>query len=376
VGRIFEECGAVMLPYLIIWTASICAYKFAIKSTTGFVRVGFLLFCILLPSFLAGFRDESMGLDWNGYGIQVWNLALTVDSFSSFLLYNSEMELGYKLLNYVVASFSTDCHVFFFVHQLLLVSLAVFISYQYKDDGFSEIILIFYYLYLYNTSFTMLRQSVALMFFFCSVCLWDKGKIHKSIILSVLANLSHNSALFSILYFPFLKLKTFLQKKKATITIVMVVASFFAVAAFSSILSTIIEMNIFSEHYTAYIDQIGEVKSHKIEIVFLLSVIASLFVFTTKKNRNEPIFTQIYFLVLIALLFQFFGNITDVAFRVAHYFVIPVSIFLPKISTNRWEVQKVCQSFFVLLFTRFICLILFDRGAENTIPYMSKLLGI
>ena len=364
-----------MLPYLITWIFSICAYKFAIKSTTGYVRVGFLLLCILLPSLLAGVRDDTLGYDWMGYGVPIWESALTTDSLASFLQYYENAEFGYKLLNYIVAMFSTDCHTFFFVHQLILVSLAVYISYQYKDNGFSEIILLFYFLYIYNTSFNILRQAIALMFFFCAVCLWDKGKIHKSVFLSVLANLSHNSALFSILYFPFLKLKLFLQKNRIKTTIVMVGVSFFVITAFSSMLKGLIEMNVFSEHYVPYIDQIGEVKSHKIEIVFLLSVIVSLFVFTTQENRNEPTFTQIYFLALISLLFQFFGNITDVAFRVAHYFVIPITILLPRISKNPCEVQRVCQAFLFLLLFRFIYSI-YVNGAENTVPYTSKILGL
>ena len=364
-----------MLPYLITWTASICAYTFAIKSTTGFVRIMCLLLCVLLPSLLAGFRDDSLGYDWNGYGISVWNAALSAQSFASFLQDNEEIELGYKFLNYIAFLVSSDCHIFFFIHQLLLASLAVFVCYQYKDKGLSEIILFFYFLYIYNTSFNILRQSVAMMFFLTAVCLWDRNRISKSIYFSILANLSHNSALFSILYFPFLKFKSILQVNRKKITIVTLVASFFAVTAFSTLLTTLIEINVFSEHYIPYIDQIGEVKSHKIDIVFLLSTIVSLFVFTAQENRNEPTFTQIYFLVLIALLFQFFGNITDVAFRVAHYFVIPVPIFLPRISKNLYEVKRVCQAFLFLLLFRLIYII-FISGAENTVPYASKILGL
>jgi len=366
-----------MLPYLIIFGISIYAYKCAIRPVSLNVRFFCIFICILLPSLLAGIRDESLGIDWPlGYGRIIWDSAVCSQNFFDLRASFVNAEFFYVFFNYLIAHVFSDCHFFFFFHQLLLITIATFIAFRYRKYGFSEIILLFYFLYIYNTSFNILRQSIAMMFFFGAVSLWGNNKKKGSMLCSFFAVISHTSAIFSILYFPFLKMKFFLEEKRKLVTMVLIVISFFVVATFSSILRSFIDMGIFSDHYDAYVNQIGEVKSHKIEIVFLLSVIGSLFVFTSQENRNEPIFTQIYFLALIALLFQFFGNITDVAFRVAHYFVIPIAIFLPRISLNRLESQKVCQAFLFLLFLRFCYNVCFVNGAENTVPYTSYILGI
>jgi hypothetical protein len=80
-------------------------------------------------------------------------------------------------------------------------------------------------------------------------------------------------------------------------------------------------------------------------------------------------------LATTAIFFNLFGNITDVAFRVAYYFVLPIAILIPRVSSKNSENQKSCILFSVLLAIRLLYFAITNR-AENTVPYVSAILGI
>ena len=145
-------------------------------------------------------------------------------------------------------------------------------------------------------------------------------------------------------------------------------------SVYSNALRNLIDLNIVSGHYTGYIDQSGLVSIHKTDIAFLIGVM--LFVMIGPiKERNKETCAQIMVLALVAFFLNLLGNVTDIAFRVAYYFVIPISILISRVSSRNEENQKACILFSVLLALRLIYFA-YSNGAENTIPYSSVILGI
>ena len=362
-----------MLPYLITFSLSLVAYRFATKPLKRRLRILCLVLCILPPTFLAGLRDAQLGRDWFGYGIDIWNLATHDHNLGQVLSQYPAIEPGYKLLNYAVGLISSDCHFFFFFHQLILVSIAVLVAYRNRKYQCSEIILFFYFFYMYNTSMTIIRQSIALMFVLLAYSLWDFQYKKKSIILIGVAGLFHVSSVFASFIYVLSICKKFLQKHQLIILITVIFATYSIVGSFTFILTKLIDMNIFSWHYIGYADQAGEVSIHKTDLVFQIgTALLTLYPF---KAKNKEISSQIFYLSLVAISLNMFGNITDIAFRVAHYFVLPIAILLPRISFATKEKIKACFFFAILLIAR-LAYFAYADGAENTVPYTSAILGI
>ncbi|WP_163438651.1 EpsG family protein [Fibrobacter succinogenes] len=368
-----------MLPYLITFSASFFLYKCALKPVSKKLRFACLLLCALIPSFFAGLRDETLGWDWAGYGVTIWNLATHTDSFSRLLSFFPAIESGYKLINYVVAAISHDCHVFFFFHQLILISIAIAIAYMNREYRNSEIILLFYFFYLYNPSFTMLRQAVAMMISFLAFAVWVRQYNKCSYVLSAVAGLFHFSAIFAFFAYILLKFKHFLTKYMVFVLLISV-AVFVAYhtiltgQVYSQLMTKLIASNIISGHYGGYIDQSGTVSIHKTDVLFQIGIILVTFSFP-KKNRNKEVCALIVYLALTAIVLNMFGNVTDVAFRIAYYFIPPIAILIPRVSIKNRDNQKVCIMFFCLLAIRLFYFAA-TNGAENTVPYRSSILGM
>ena len=363
-----------MFPYLITFSLSLIAYWFATKPLKKNLRVICLLLVILPPSLLAGFRDASLGIDWRGYGIDVWNFATHAGSVGYALDQFPSIEPGYKLLNYAVGLVSSDYHVFFFVHQLILVSVAVAVAYKKRMYGHSEIILVFYFFYIFNTSINIIRQSFALIICLLMFSLWDSQLRKRSFACLGLAGLFHVSAVFASFTFFLSICKKIPRKKIMVIATLVFIAVYKAVDSFTYILTKLIQLNVFSWHYIGYADQIGSVYIHKTEVVFQIGIILLTYLFPLK-NKNERTCAQIFFFALTAIALNMFGNITDIAFRVAHYFILPIAILMPRISYSSRENQKACLFFSLLLLVRFFYFA-YSNGLENTVPYKSALLGI
>jgi len=363
-----------MLPYLITFSLSILSYKFALKPLTKGLRFLCFLTCVLPPAILAGLRDDVLGRDWYGYGVVIWSLANHVENFGQLMSLYPAIEPGYKVFNYAISFISSDCHVFFFFHQLLLVSIAFFVAYRYRNNRFSEVIMLFYFLYVFNTSMTIIRQSIALMLCMLAYALWDSRNRIGAYVFTGLAGVCHVSAVFSIAVFVLTMCKKILQKHQILIMIAVIVMTYYMVDSFSVILTKLIDMNIFSWHYIGYADQVGDVAIHKTDVAFQIAIIIMTVCYPSKKKDAE-VCSRIFFLALSAIVLNMFGNITDIAFRVAHYFVIPIAILVPRISTISKDNRRICLIFLLLLTVRFLYFA-YSNGAENTVPYASKLLGI
>ena len=333
-----------------------------------------LFFAILPPAILAGVRDASLGRDWFGYGIDIWNLATNASSLAPVLGQYPAIEPGYKILNYIVGLFSSDCHAFFFIHQLILVTIAVAVAYKKREHHHSEFILLFYFLYMFNTSMTIIRQSIALMLCLLAYSLWDSQFRKKSYACLGFAVFFHVSAVFAFFMYVLSKCKNFLQKHQILILILVLFVTYNTVNSFTFILTKLIDLNIFSWHYIGYADQVGDVSIHKTDMAFQFAVLLLAW-FLPSKIKNKEVSTQIFFLSLTAISLNMFGNITDIAFRVAHYFILPIAVLMPRIAKTPKSNRIACLIFAFLLLVRFLYFAHAD-GLENTVPYKSAILGI
>ncbi|MDY6388248.1 MAG: EpsG family protein [Fibrobacter sp.] len=338
------------------------------------LSVFLLSLSVLIPASFAGLRDLSCGYDIMGYGIRVWNLATKSESFGNFQLYLSNIEFVYAFLNYVVSRFSNDIHWFLFVHECIVMSLIVCAAFQCRKRFNSEYVFIYMCFYLYCMSFSMLRQSIAVGFVLLAATWIFDNQLRKSSFPISLACLSHNSSFFAILLYPFRIVVNKLYNKKLFLIMMMVIIGFIGFTFYAVILRWLMSVGLYSNHYEAYIGQVG-FKTHKIDLALILGIIASLFLFVKKKNRVEPFFSYALCLLVIAFILNLYGSIVEIAVRVAHYFMVSLVVVLPLSARQGGSRQKLELATLFLLIIQFTYLASLN-GIESAIPYKSPLLGI
>lgn len=363
-----------MTIYLITFALSIFFYTFAIRIEQRWARAFFLSLSILIPAAVAGMRDLTVGKDLSGYGIKIWNYAICSETFNSLQSNIHDIELIYLALNYVVSRFTKDIHWFLFIHESVIMTLIVYTALRCRNKFNSEFVLIFMLFYLYCISFSMLRQSIAVVLVLLASSWIFDSQIKKSIIPTCLGCLSHNSAFFSVFLYPFkYVVEKFFDKKKHLI-LLMALFGFIGFTFYTAIMQWLMSIGLYSDHYEAYVGQVG-FKTHKIDIALILGLITSLYAFVKKEERNEPFFTYSLCLLVISFILNLFGSIVEIAVRVAHYFMIVLAVVLPQSANyglGRFRLE--CTSI-VLLVLQFFYLAI-TTGFDWVVPYKSSLLGL
>ena len=156
--------------YLLVFFSSGCLIWLSehVKGSNRIAKNVIILVAIIIPSLLAALRDPSIGTDVRVYGLSVFKASVNADRFSD-LQYLSDwhgIEVGYRMLNYIVSRVSEHIEVFLFVLQFLILILVIN-SYVYiKDKLNSNFSISFaavcFYLLFYNENLNLLRQSLAM----------------------------------------------------------------------------------------------------------------------------------------------------------------------------------------------------------------------
>lgn len=358
-----------MLFYLFIFLISLSFYYIGIKSI-NVARFIFLLFCVLIPTIVAALRDETLGRDMTLYVIPFWNLASSCNTFIEYKEVLPDTEILYLLLNYVISRLTSDIHYYMFVHQGILMLIVVLTALKLRHIVPSIFVLFFYFLYFYNTSYSMARQSLAIICFLYG-CTFLLEKKHIIFYLFLFVSIAfHSSAVFGILLPLLFNLSDRIKNKfvlYSFITICVVMIS----VSFQVLLPRLISLGLLSSKYTNYIGQEG-FNSHKIDLLFLASLILIVIYFVKDKIRSVRIYNISILLIYVSFCLTLLGGIVETANRVAYYFIIPLCFMLPLTTNSKMAQKKIIIVSSGLLLFRFLYLA-FTVNISDTIPYVSKI---
>lgn len=358
-----------MLFYFFIFLISLGFYYIGIKSI-NIVRFVFLLFCALIPTIVAALRDETLGRDMTLYVIPFWELASSCNSFTGYQEVLPDTEISYLLLNYSISRFTSDIHYYMFAHQGILMLFIILTSFKFRRIAPSIFIIVFYFLYLYNTTYSMARQSLAIIcFLYGSTFLLEKKYIIFFLFLFISISF-HNSAVFGILLPLLLNLSDRFKNKfvlYSFITICVVIISI----SFQVLLPKLISIGLLSSKYTNYIGQEG-FNSHKIDLLFLVSLIFIVKFLVKDKIKNVRIYNLTILLTYVSFCLTSLGGIVETANRAAYYFIIPLCFMLPLTTNSKMTQKKIITLSTGLLLIRFVYLAL-TVNISDTIPYVSKI---
>lgn len=358
-----------MLIYIITFLISLFLVYKAQLSKSIVLSLLFLLFGAAIPSFVAGVRDTSIGVDINVYAIPCYDLAMAQD-FSDFSTLSIRWGVVFPLmiyLGYIMGSLSWGLG---FVEFFICINVLIALYIQRRKMSMAVGYFLFLFLF-YNMSLNLMRQSMALSCCVLAFSLMINAKYKISLIPLYLAFLSHSSVvMFSLLLMEFYFL-VINKKKKGVYKTVFYIGLPLVVILYQKIMNLAIQWGVLTDHYEAY----SEGGKTYFSYTNTLSQLCFLILMLLLANKNR-MFKDLKPFSLVAiyssLVLTTLSTINVWAFRAALYFEIIYLIIFPlaiKTTSNRLLVKSFYV--FVVLFWFYDSII---NGVNGTYPYTSEVL--
>ena len=242
--------GESTLLYLFVFLLSCfftyCAEKkFKLHSDRKAVVLS--LIAVLIPSILAGVRDDTVGKDVLQYAVRTFNYAEMSTSFTQMQELSKE-PVGYVILAYITSRLFNDTGYFLFASQLMVIGPVYYALYKNRKRFPMWLGMCTYLFVFYNNSFNIMKQSVSAAFIVLCYCFIKEKKLIKAAICFVIAISFHFSAVFGLL---FILLSSFVKNKTDTTSKIIMATVFFLIIMNLEGLSTfLIENSFLPEKYT------------------------------------------------------------------------------------------------------------------------------
>lgn len=363
-----------MTIYLLTFAFSILFFRFAERLKQRGFSWFFYAIAAIIPSLLAGFRDETVGIDVLNYVSPYWNYAQHASSFSSFLL-DVNTEKGYALFNFVLAKFFVDIHYLLFFHQLLIMVFVLLIAHKYKDRFEPSFVLVFYFLFFYLNTYCAMRQAVCnILVLYASTFLFEKNKMKWFVLWALVGFSFHNSGIFAFVLPALVYITKKYETKMLLVYVGTIVGTVFLVEFFQTILGSLMGVGVLSTKYETYLNQTG-FSTHKINL--LVEVFMFLIVKTSIRKLDQNVyFSRILILfLLLSFCLEMMGGIVETASRVVTYFFLIIMFVMPLSIENKRKQNLMMVAYSLALLGRFVYFCVMT-DANKTLPYTSKILGI
>lgn len=342
-----------------------------------------LVISILTLCLLAGLRDVSVGTDVNIYVKPLFESAINADSLQSYISDNNEYtENIYLLFTFICSKLTDNINVFLFIIQLLIMAPIYYAIYLRREKAPMWLSLLIYLTLIYNVSFNLVRQCIAMSFIFLSYSLWEKNKRIPVIVCFAFAVLFHKSALIAIgAYIIILIYKTNIIDKsiKKKILSAILFLILFAVIFYQPLGTFLYNINILPEKYYTYIEKIN-INDFDIDYfnmlykLFFLGVIL-FYCYNMRKNmKTDEIKNIIPYATILIVDFIIFpiSFFSDTFIRIGYYYGLNIYPLVIPLCSNEVsnKKDKIVISIIILsLIVYWVYSIMIYKGME-TYPYI------
>ncbi len=355
-----------MLLYLCIFIFFLVLYAWAEEDDNPWV----LFFAVLLPALFEGLRDEFVGEDMLGYGGDWFYFMNHHAGVLSMLQDAQTPEYGYHLLIYICKNLSPDIHLYMTVCALIKITAVSLFAYKMRYQLSSVLFLFCYYCFFYVTSFSMMRQGIAVAICIYSLYYFYNKDVIRFLITVLIAYFFHNSAILMLLLLPIYYLRNL--KYKYYIILGGIALVYLSVEfLFELVLMTPLFK---SEMADLYIDSgVPTAKTNiLISVVFLLYAVYCYF-FEDEEDNEET-----YLLLIttsVTLLFLFLSSYIEVAFRMSYYMFIMSLVIVSRYICSS-EYYRMIKSVFLGLLFLLHFYISCTHGLVGALDYTSRIMGI
>ncbi len=297
----------------------------------------YLLFAaaaIAVPSLLAGLRDSSIGTDVELYG-NIWFKYANRYDFIEYIQYADRSSIGiaYAFLNYIVALFTDEAGVFYFVLSFVETTCIYIGAREFKDKISVPFAMFCYYTIFYNNTLNLLRQFLAVAVVFLAYKYIVREKYLVSVLLLIVGVLSHSSAIFAFALIILYMLVKRTRTKMGTYALnaVMFVAISVIMLLYRKILLLILKLGVLPARYLTYTED-TVVGGRLIRTVFWLVVaVFAYFAFSKMIDyyKNNKFLISCITTALAFSLVMFMGNVY--AIRMSFYFDTAAIVMVPMI---------------------------------------------
>ena len=337
----------------------------------GFFRI---CLCLFIPSLIAGVRDVTVGTDtWfyaEGY---FYDVVHSID-FTEFINNIGRFEIGYGLINFVVAQFSSDLNALLFTIQFLTLFF-VFKAMQNTETKMIAFSMMIYFFMFYNISLNLIRQTLAMTCFLYALVIWDKN--HKNYLAYILLLLSfsfHKSVILAIPIVLFCKYIVLSRSRFKWVCIILVCTfSIIALSYIDYFINILVTVSPLFENFIYYTTDYSS-RGSNISEIFLRIIFLSFALLTLSSGKIDKKAGESYMLLIFfEIVFLWAGSISQWVYRLAYYFSIIHVVYLPMmISTYKYKtVYKLAIIIPIIIIWYWLFI---DHNVGATIPYKSKIL--
>lgn len=312
-------------------------------------RFFFLLFSaigICIPCLLAGLRDYSIGTDVNVYVAPLFRAGSYFDSFRSFILNKSSTvnDILYLALAYLCRKVTNNITIFFFMSELLVI-LPIYKSLLMLNEKKQGILLglFIFFMFFFNQSLNMARQSIAISFTILSMACLVKGKKVGQWLTFFIAILFHSSAIVTLLLFLYNNIlnsnKIDVRIKKISKIIITIIVMLF-VLFLPRIVIFLIKIGILNEAH--YMDILTRYVIFNINWVNLLFYILIFIYIRLNNKRLSTKFKNwdfFEFMSLLSIIVLQSGTVIKYAERIGYYIFYTI-LFLVLPQSMPEDLQK------------------------------------
>lgn len=344
------------------------------RKKEGIASIALVIAALALPCAFAGFRASSVGTDmlvYGEWGFELSKIASWQEYYSQFAGWHP---LGYLLLTWIVGHFTKSWLLFFALIQALTI-IPIYYLLNKKCNGYEWLGMLVYLLLVFPLSLNAMKQMIACSFAAVSICYALENKRISCLIWMVLAALFHKTALFIIVFLPFL---VYVNKGKY-IQVAFVSIGLFVVAVLLAPQVLPILAKIQPTFAYALEHMSGGSSNRTVLVLALICLMVHLYAiwcggFSFKSGQDDPVAYLALFLLGVLIL-QFDAVATSVG-RLGYYGYVFSVIWLPSLYKAKENSLGVVRYVPVAGFIIYFIYIFVVNHVGEIYPYQSSILGI
>lgn len=326
--------------YILVFTLSLLCFKWAQYFNKNQNKKFFYFFSVLgiiIPCLLAAVRDLSMGTDTDTYVKRIFEQAIVDNNLFTFVQHpNSAVkDFLYLFTSFICARFTKNISVLLFVNELLVIlPLYIALVKSNKKSGSIVFGMFIFFMFFYNQSFNLTRQSIAISFSILAIHYLNEKKDLKFIFLSIIACLYHSTALILLLIYVLYKIEDKFKKYPIKISYFNRILSILMVGIiifFPSFVSILIKIGIAPGKLTHFLNSYSlGLNINWTNTLFYLFI--ALIINVNKLKNKISNFKFYKFGSILCLLILQFGARIKFAERIGYYLFYPIIFLtLPKL---------------------------------------------
>lgn len=366
----------ILLFIIVICLAGAAQYCFKIKRK-AFGHL-FLILATIIPSILSGCRDLNIGTDVNIYLSPAWQHALHYSSIIEYIG-TTFMEPLFGMIIFIFAHYTSDIHWLLFGIQLLIMLLVYKLAYHYRQLIPIWIIYFLFLLLMYQLSFNMMRQAIALLICINSFKYVEERKFYRFLAYIIIGLGFHiTTIIFSVTYFFYFVYNTDKSSKWIHILQISVIfLSIIFVLLYNEIILLAVFLGILKAKYLQY-TSFGDTFTSSFSIsefiirAFFFCIALYNYRMKILDKKSSSFFLFISFFELLCNTLSLYSTYAS---RITLYFFMLYIIYIPRIIINSKN-KPIFIALLIILLSYYWYYLYIINKVSDTYPYTSSILNI